>query len=322
MVPPMLITAVGLVFAVLNGTNDGGALVAASLKAQGIRPLTAIAVLSVCLGVVPLVVGLRVAETLAGGLVPAEPEQQRVLLLSAVAVAVLVVGLLNLRGLPTSLTLALVGGIVGGGLGAGLPVAWGLVGVTALLGVAAPTLGGVIARFLRNVPLLTSRRRFESPRVAKGHGFSFGAQAIAYAANDGQKIYAVLGAGAVTATAAPDLPSWLFAAVPVLFAIGAALGVRRAARTLSGGGVLRTRPRDEVAAELSSALTVLGSAAVGVPVSMTQAVAGSLIGAGMRRGTHQVRWRAAARLAMAWVLTLPASVAVGAGLAVVGGVGR
>jgi inorganic phosphate transporter, PiT family len=50
---------------------------------------------------------------------------------------------------------------------------------------------------------------------------------------------------------------------------------------------------------------VLGTGAVGAPVSMTQAVAGGLVGAGGTRGWSRVRWRAAAQLGVAWVLTLP-----------------
>lgn len=313
----MLLTLVGLGFAVLNGTNDGGALVAASLKAPGIRPAVGIAMFGVALGIVPFVLGLRVASTLAGGLVPADAEGQRVLMLLAVAASLAVVGVLNLRGLPTSLTLALVGGLVGAGVGRGATVAWGLVLLTAAAGVATPMLGGMLGAVLRNVPLLAARRhRLERRHAVRAHTVSFTLQAIAYAANDGQKMYAVLAAGTL-ATAAAGTPPWHFGAVPALFMVGAVLGVRRAARTLGAAGVLRARPSDEVAAELSSAVAVLGSAAVGIPVSMTQAVAGSLIGTGVMRGARRVRWRAAARLAMAWVLTLPTSAALGAAFAAV-----
>jgi inorganic phosphate transporter, PiT family len=309
----VLLTAVGLGFAVLNGTNDGGALVAASLKAPGIRPAVGIVAFGVALGVVPVVFGLRVATTLAGGLVPSDAEGQRLLMLMAVAASLAVVGLLNVKGLPTSLTLALVGGLVGAGIGSGAEVSWGLVLLTAAAGIVTPLLGGLLGAVLRNVPLLAARRGVERRHAARAHTVSFALQAIAYAANDGQKMYAVLAAGTL-ATAAAATPAWHFVAVPTLFSVGAVLGVRRAARTLGGAGVLRARPSDEVAAELSSAVAVLGSAGVGIPVSMTQAVAGSLIGTGVMRGAKRVRWRAAARLALAWVLTLPSSAALGAGL--------
>lgn len=310
----MLLTALGLGFAVLNGSNDGGALLAATLKAPGIRPIVALTLLAVALATVPALLGLRVAATLAGGLVPASAGQQRLLMGLALVAALVVVGALNLKGLPTSLTLALVGGLVGAGLGTGEQVAWGLVGITALVGAASPLLGGALALFLRSSPLLGPRRQYGPGWLHIVHWLSFALQAVAYAANDGQKMYAVLAAGTLGAAAAGGVPAWHLLAVPPLFALGAVLGVRRAARTLGGGGVLRTRPRDEVGAELSSAVVVLGSAAGGIPVSMTQAVAGSLIGAGMTKGTRRVRWRAAARLALAWVLTLPTSAALGAAL--------
>lgn len=65
-------------------------------------------------------------------------------------------------------------------------------------------------------------------------------------------------------------------------------------------------------AQLGAAVAVLSSAALGVPVSMTQAVAGGLVGTGMLRGRRQVRWRVAGQLGLAWVLTLPAAAVVGA----------
>lgn len=310
----MLLNVIGLGFALINGTNDGATLVATSLKAPGIRPALAIGILAAALGLVPALFGLRVAGTIAGGLVPAGPGQQRELMVLAVVAALGVVVLLNAKGLPTSLTLALVGGLVGAGLGRGLDVAWPVVGVTAAVGVAAPVLGALLGRALSASPLLL-RDRWATRRLRGGHWVSFTLQAIAYASNDGQKIYAVLAAGALAAAAGPSVPIWQLVVVPALFAIGAVVTMRRAARTLGAGGILRTRPRDEVAAELSAATAVLGSAAVGIPVSMTQAVAASLIGAGMTRGTRQVRWRAAARLALAWALTLPSSAIVGAGIA-------
>lgn len=72
-------------------------------------------------------------------------------------------------------------------------------------------------------------------------------------------------------------------------------------------------------AQLGGAAAVLSSAAVGVPVSMTQAVAGALVGTGLLRGRRQVRWRVAGQLALAWIVTLPSAAAAGALFAVVTG---
>ncbi|QBI20191.1 inorganic phosphate transporter [Egibacter rhizosphaerae] len=299
-----LVAALG--FVVLNGVNDGGALVAASLKTPVLRPLTVIGLICATLALVPALGAAAVAGTLADGLVPADPSTRRTLLAAGLAACLLVVGLLNRRGLPTSLTLALVGGVVGAGVGAGESVEWSRVGVVVLVGIAAPFVGGALGLALRGLGAIPRSR------VRSAHVVTVAGQALAYAANDGQKTYAAMAAATLAPVGAGVAPPvWMLVVVPVLFGVGAALGVRRARGTLAGGGVLRTRPRDEVAAEAASAVAVLGSSAVGAPVSMTQSIVGSLVGAGLTRGRRHVRWRAAGRLVLAWVLTLPSSALAG-----------
>jgi len=100
----------------------------------------------------------------------------------------------------------------------------------------------------------------------------------------------------------------------LLFGCGALLGLPKAAASL-GEGIVPMRPLSAVTAELSAAVAVLGSAALGFPVSMTQSVAGGLFGAGLGQGMRRVRWGQAGRIGAAWVLTLPVSVAAAAVLA-------
>jgi inorganic phosphate transporter, PiT family len=316
--------AAALAFAVVNGINDGGALVAAGLRVPGLRPWAAMAVLSLALVVVPLLVGTQVAVTLATRLVRFEGADAGLsapgALLCAVAAAVVVVVVLSRMGLPTSLTLALVGAITGVGLGAALPVSGVTVALVLAAGVAAPVVGAVAGYALANALRLLPARRGAVRTLSLLHRAGFGLQCVAYAANDGQKMFVVL-AVALGATAAGesgvDLALGHFALLAAAFAVGLVLGVRPAAATL-GSEIVVSRPAHVVSAEWAGAGAVLSSAAVGAPVSMTQALAGGLVGAGLRDGPKRVRWRVALGLALAWVVTLPASLAVGALLAVGG----
>lgn len=315
-----MLIGLALVFAVINGVNDGGAMIAASLKAPGLRIITAVVVLGIALVVTPLVLGTGVASTLATGLVEA-PEVARARLLAAGTIAAIVVVLaLSTRGLPTSLTLAVVGGIIGAGLGGGLDVVWGMVGRVIAIGLAAPAVGALAGAALAHWPLWLSGGRRRARRLRPAHVAGFTVKSIAYAANDGQKMFVLLGAAAAAGTADDPTPLQLVA-IAALFALGTLLGVRSAAKTLSRG-VFRGSPRDEITAELSASGAVLASAALGAPVSMIQAVSGALIGTGVNRGYRQVRWHAAVRLVLAWILTLPSSALLGALAAMVGGVGR
>ena len=291
-------------FAVVNGVNDGGAMVASQLRVPGLRPLAAILVLTASLVAVPLVLGTGVADTLISGLVEASRAAQPQVVATGATAAIVVVAVLTRLGLPTSLTLGMVGGIVGAGLGRGLPVITSGVVRFVLIGLAAPVVGGLLAQRLVTVSAMVLRRRGARGFVVLAVAATV-AQAVAYAANDGQKMFAVVAVSAVGIT--PPV----IAGVALLFTVGAVAGLRAAAGTL-GGGVVRGGPQEEVTAQLGAAVAVLSSAALGVPVSMTQAVAGGLVGTGMLRGLRQVRWRVAGQLGLAWVLTLPAAAVVGA----------
>lgn len=291
-------------FAVVNGVNDGGAMVASQLRVPGLRPLAAILVLTASLVAVPLVLGTGVADTLTSGLVEASRAAQPQVVATGATAAIVVVAVLTRLGLPTSLTLGMVGGIVGAGLGRGLPVITSGVVRVVLIGLAAPVVGGLLAQRLVTVSAMALRRRGARGFVVLAVAATV-AQAVAYAANDGQKMFAVVAVSAVGIT--PPVVT----GVALLFTVGAVAGLRAAAGTL-GGGVVRGGPQEEVTAQLGAAVAVLSSAALGVPVSMTQAVAGGLVGTGMLRGLRQVRWRVAGQLGIAWVLTLPAAAVVGA----------
>ncbi len=297
-------------FAVINGANDGGAMVASTLRVPGQRPLTSLAVLALALVVVPLALGTGVADTLTSGLVRAPQRAQPALIGMGVTAAVLVVAVLTRAGLPTSLTLGMVGGIVGAGLGRGLPVVGGGLTRVVLIGLAAPVAGGIFAQLLATPAQATMAAGTTAPAVL-GWVASV-TQAVAYAANDGQKMIAVV----AVSTLGLSVP--VLAALALLFAAGTVPGIRPAAGTLRRA-VSRGGPAEQMTAQLGGAAAVLSSAAAGVPVSMTQAVAGGLVGTGLLRGRRQVRWRVAAQLVLAWALTLPSAAVVGALLAVLAG---
>lgn len=294
---------VAAMFAVVSGMNDGGALLATGLKLPSVRPLTGVLTLVLLIALVPLLAD-HVALTFVTRLASFQDPGGRQAVTIAVLVAVGVAMALSAGGRPTSLTLAVVGGLTGAGLGWGLPVSPGWVTLVLVAGLLAPFAGALVSwaatRLLVGLTTSAGLRRW--------HVAGFLLQAVAYAANDGQKMLAVFlvatGHGGFSVTAA----------TAVLFALGALYGMPRAGRALSRE-ILSSRPLHGVAAELGAGLTVVGCAAAGTPVSMTQAIAGGLIGAGVSRGTGRIRWYAAGRIVSAWLLTLPVSLVVAAGAA-------
>lgn len=298
-------------YAVVNGLNDGGALAGAAVRGSRLRPLTVVAVLALALVGVPLLVGAPVARTMAAGLVNFDDGSGRLVLAVAVLAAVAVTGVLAWQRLPTSLTLATVGAFVGAGLGSPLPVNVGQVVRVLLLGLTAPVLGGLVAAALRvaiRLPALAHQGRAgPSLRVVTST-----LVALAYAANDGQKMVAVAvvagGAGAATAER-PGLV--LLLGLAAAFAVGTLVGMRRSGVTL-GHGVVAARQSYLAVSEVAAAGAVGVTGWLGAPVSMTQSLAGSLAGTGVTEGLRRVRWRLAAQLIVAWIITFPAALLVAA----------
>ncbi|WP_327090474.1 inorganic phosphate transporter [Nonomuraea sp. NBC_01738] len=292
----VLVVVAGM-FAVVSGMNDGGALLATGLKLPSVRPATGIATLVVLIAVIPLLTS-KVALTFVTRLATFHDPGGKYAMTIAVVSALVVVLVLSAKGRPTSLTLAIVGGLTGAGLGWGLPVSGSSVLLVLAFGLAAPIAGGLVA-WGTTVLLL---RTTTSANLPRWHWAGFVLQCVAYAANDGQKMLAVF----MIALGFTGAPLPYTALVAGLFGVGALYGLPKAGRTLSRE-IIVSRPLHGVAAEFSAGATVIACAAVGMPVSMTQAIAGGLIGAGVAAGSGRVRWYAAVKIVVAWLLTLPAS---------------
>lgn len=305
--------AVAVAFVIANGANDGAALMSTALGITT-RPWAGLAALLLALVAVPLLLGTAVARTLAERLVGFGDDGGRLALAGAVLAALAVVWVLTARGLPTSLTLGLVGGLSGSGFGAQLPVSWDLLGWVLLLGALAPLVGAVLAygvsTGLGRIPL----GEHASRRVHRAHQGAYLLQCLAYGLNDGQKMLAVAAIAGGTTVGVAAGAGWPLVLIAAAFAIGTLARLRRVGATI-GGALVPLRPLRAAVAGGASAVAVIGTGVVGAPVSMTQSIAGGLVGSGLASSPSRVRWREAARIAGAWLFTLPAAFAVAAALA-------
>ncbi|GIH94061.1 anion permease [Planobispora siamensis] len=293
----LALTALAGLFAVVCGMNDGGALLATGLKIPSVRPVTGVLMMMAALTLVPPVAH-QVALTFTTRLTTMDGPEGRLVMAIAVLSALAVVMFLSSRGRPTSLTLAIVGALTGADLGWGLPVAYEYVLFVLAVALAAPFVGALLAVPAGILLVRVARGR----RLRHWHRAGFTLQCLAYAANDGQKMLAVF----MLALGISGAPLSTCFAMAGLFGAGAVYGLPRAGRLLSRE-IIVSRPLHGVTAELSTGTAVIGCAALGAPVSMTQTIAGALIGAGMTESTGRVRWHAATKIVMAWALTLPVS---------------
>lgn len=323
MIWAMAFAAVALAFVWVTGVNDGAAL----LGLSGRYPRSS-GPLLMALALVPLVLvpqwTVAVARTFTEGLTDLGDRRGALAFLLGVTVALAVVAALSRRGLPTSLTLAIVGGIGGAGLGMGLDVSWrGLVLVLAI-GAAAPLVGTSVGYALglasRRIPSFTGM----PGAVRTAHVLAYSAQCAAYAANDGQKMLAVVSvARHVVSTRrlgaiGPVQPTpVVLIAIAVVFCAGALSAVHRVGERL-GRGLVLARPLHVVSTEAAAAASVAASSIAGAPVSMTQSVTAGVVGVAASEGAARVRWQNVLGIGAAWVFTLPLAFAGGVlgGLAV------
>jgi PiT family inorganic phosphate transporter len=230
------------------------------------------------------------------------------------------------RGIPSSSSHALVGGLVGAalsesGFGAvnwGGFEGWRPVGVAGILGVLAlsPLLGAAAAfAVLRLVQrgLRRATRRFVRP-VREAQWITSGLSALSQGANDAQKAIGVI----AVVLLANGTTSSLHA--PFLAIFGAALAMA-AGTVLGGWGIVRTigrriyelRSVDALASQSGSAAILLASTLAGAPVSATHVVASSVVGVGAgRRRWGRIRWAVVTEIGIAWLTTIPATAALAA----------
>jgi len=275
--------------------------------------LWSLVILLCALVVGPMVLfGTGVATTLARRLVPFHGDEASRALLVAAVVSVAVVFVLTRSGLPTSLTLSLIGAIIGAGVGSGLPVRADVLVKIVIFGVTAPVAAAALAYYGSRLLRRGLHGAHVTTWLRRMHVMAYSLQCLSYSANDGQKMFAMfaLVEGAASTGAVRD-PWWLALSVSALFALGVALSVRKITANV-GSGLLSVQLRHAVVAETCTFALVMGSGLAGVPATTTQSLAGGLVGAGLSEDRSRVRWSMVSRLAGAWAVTLPASVAVAA----------
>lgn len=316
----VLVVALAYAFAFTNGFHDASNSIATLIATRAGRPGPALFLATSCILVGPFLLGSAVADTIAG-VIDVEPDET-VAVVGAALVAALVWNLFTWsRGLPSSSSHALVGGLAGAAIAeAGLEaVNWagfdgwrpvGMIGVLVALAVS-PVLGAgaafALLRLLRRV-LRRATRRFELP-VRNMQWATSGLLALSQGANDTQKavgvVSAVLLAEGVTSSLEASFAATLGAALAM--AAGTALGGWRIVRTI-GRRIYDLRPLDALASQTGSAAVIFGASLAGAPVSSTHVVASSVVGVGAgRKRWGRIRWAVVREMGIAWLTTIPAT---------------
>ncbi len=326
----ILTVAVALFFDFTNGFHGTANAIGTAIGTRALPPRVAVS-LSAVLNLVGAIVTTQllhaeVANTV-GSLVAPEGGVA-MLMLIAVLFGAITWNLITWRaGLPSSSSHALIGALIGMGLavyGVGA-VQWGEVYPVFVALVTSP-IAGLLLAYLLTVVLLNLLRRARPSQANSAFRrlqlFSSGFVAFSHGANDAQKTMAIITLALFSSGHLAEfaVPTWVALAAALAIGLGTWAGGWRIIRTM-GIRIVRMDPVHGFSAQTMAATVIQLATAYGLPVSTTQVVSGSVMGAGATRRFSAVRWGVARRIVWAWIFTIPASAALAASAALLVRVG-
>jgi inorganic phosphate transporter, PiT family len=326
----VLIILLALAFDFTNGFHDAANSIATVVSTRVLSPRWAVAWAAFFNFIAFAVLGVHVAKTIAKGTV--DPAVVTPGIVLAALLAALAWNLLTWWfGLPTSSSHALIGGFVGAAVVSDGPKAVVVAGVakTAAFIVISPLVGLILGAlsmlavswiFRRSTPRGVDQL-FRRLQLGSAAAFSLG-----HGSNDAQKTAGIITALLYSTCSLKGefhVPLWVVVASYGAIGLGTLSGGWRIVETM-GMRITRLQPVGGFCAETSGALALFGASALGVPVSTTHTITGSIVGSGVSayRRLSAVKWGVASRIVWAWIVTMPAAALLAAAfLLVIRGLG-
>jgi PiT family inorganic phosphate transporter len=317
----VVVIAIALVFDFTNGFHDAANAIATSVSTRALTPRRAL-LLAAVMNLVGAMLGTGVAETIGSGIItPPAGVPGVTIVLAALGAAIAWNVLTWYLGLPTSSSHALIGGLTGAGLVSATTQVHAdvLVDRVAIPLVVAPAVGFVVAYALMIGLLWAARRARPGPlfrRFRMAQSISAAAMALGHGLQDAQK---TMGAIVIVLVAAglhegDAVPLWVKIAAAVAISLGTYAGGWRIIRTLGQRVIELDPPRGFVAETVAAGVLYTTAVAFGAPVSTTQTITSTIMGVGATRRMSAIRWGVATTIGYAWLLTLPVTGLLAAGL--------
>jgi PiT family inorganic phosphate transporter len=322
---PLLVAliALALAFDFLNGLHDAANSIATVVATRLLGPVQAVlfaAFFNFAAYFLTLVFPAlhKVAETIGKGIIDAQLVTPAVVFGALVGAMVWNV-ITWVKGIPSSSSHALIGGIVGAGTAhAGIgAIEWAGLNKTVIAIFLSPLLGMLLSMVVMVVSSWAFRRASagSAERSFRAlHLVSSAAYSLSHGLNDAQKTMGII-AVLLYSTGHLDgefhVPHWVAISCYIAIALGTMSGGWRIIETM-GSRITRLSHHQGFAASTGGSIMVFTASLLGIPVSTTHTITGAVIGAGVARRASAVRWGVAGNVVAAWFITLPASALVGA----------
>lgn len=307
----VLVIAIALAFDYTNGFHDAANAIATSVSTRALTPRVALAMAAV-FNLIGALLGEGVAKTIGSGIIdPGGGHQGLVIVMSGLLGAIAWNLITWWRGLPSSSSHALIGGLAGAGIAAATTVHWDVIITKVVIPmIASPLVGfglayllmvGILWAFRHSVPGRTNRR-FKMAQTV-----SAAAMALGHGLQDAQKTMGVIVLALVAGGyhEGTDIPLWVKLAAALAISAGTYAGGWRIMRTL-GRRIIELDPPRGFASETVAASVLYTTAfAFQAPISTTHTITSAVMGVGATKRASAVRWGVVREILTAWVLTIP-----------------
>ncbi|OQP00694.1 anion permease [Geobacillus sp. 44C] len=308
-----LIVIFALAFDFINGFHDTANAIATSVSTRALAPRQAI-ILAATMNFIGALTFTGVAKTITKDIVdPFALENGSVVILAALTAAIAWNLITWYYGIPSSSSHALIGSVAGAAISAAgfdilhyegfLKIMESLV-ISPFLALGVGFVMMTLFRFIfKNANLSRTTKGFRMFQVVTAS-----LQAYTHGTNDAQKAMgiitmALIAAGYHTST---DIPEWVRISAATAMGLGTAAGGWKIIKTV-GGKIMKIRPINGAAADLSSALIIFGATTIHLPVSTTHVISSAIMGVGAAQRVKGVKWGVAQRIVLTWIITLPVS---------------
>jgi len=312
MVTVIILIFIALVFDFYNGMNDAANSIATVVSTKVLSPLQGVAWAAFFNFVSAFIFGVHVATTIGKGIVnPAIVDNQ--VIFAALFGAILLTALATHNGLPISVSHAIIGGFSGAAVtkvGFSALILSGIIKVVIFI-FLSPLIGFLLALLVsfitlwivRNKPPRKVDKTFRTLQLISAASYSMG-----HGTNDAQKTMGIIAVLLFSNGLLKEfyVPFWVVISCHIAIAMGTLAGGWKVIRTL-GMRVTKLRPFHGFSAEFSAAVTLFLASSLGIPVSTTHTITGSIIGVGSLQHFSAVKWGVAKNIFLAWILTIPLS---------------
>ncbi|MDR2000723.1 MAG: inorganic phosphate transporter [Zoogloeaceae bacterium] len=313
-----VLVGLALLFDFMNGFHDAANSIATIVSTRVLKPHQAVIWAAVFNVLAYFIFELKVASTIGKGTVDANIVDHYIVF--GALISAIIWNLITwYYGIPSSSSHALVGGLVGAALIKSGPAAllWGGIGKIIAFIFIAPLLGFLVGGFLMVAVSWVCNRT--SPRKVDSifrrlQLLSAAAYSLGHGGNDAQKtigiIWMLLIAAGISKSG-DSVPVWVVASCYAAMGLGTMFGGWRIVKTM-GQKITKLNQPKGFAANSAGALTLFLATIMGIPVSTTHTITGSIMGVGATGGVKKVRWTVAGGIVWAWILTIPATALLGA----------